>query len=221
MRMITRRFYWSSILLSALSVIFISDCCAEKPPQEVAQKFWEAVIVQDIKNARKYTTKETRGLVDTSAVQFRNAVITFDKITIDGNTTSIGTALQVRKNDAETTVIPLQTVLKREDGEWKVDYQETRESITGPDTVSDVIKDLQELGKKLSDHVDETLEEVKQKIPEYEEKLRKLGVAASKKMEEAVQQQLSEIKKGIEELGNILNEVLQKEENSSSKQEKP
>lgn len=218
--MITRRFYWGWIFLSALFIISISGCYAEKPPQEVTQKFWRAIVVQDIENARKYTTKATRGLVDVpSTAQFRSATITFDKITIYNNTTAIETNLQVYKNDTETTVIPLQTILKQEDGEWKVDYQETRESIVHPDTVSDIAKDLQKLGKKLSDHMDEALEEVRQKIPEYEEKLRKLGVAASRKMEEAVQRQLSEIKKGIEELGNILDEVLKKEENSSDEQE--
>lgn len=218
-----RRFYWSWIFLSVLLILSMSGCYAEKSPQEVTQKFWEAVITQDIEKARKYTTRETRDLVDVSStVQFRGAIITFDKITINGNTTSLGTILRVHKDGAEATIIPLQTVLKRENGEWKVDYRETKESIIEQDAVSDVVKDLQELGKRLSGHMDEALEEVKQKIPEYEEKLRRLGVAASKKVEETVQRQLSEIKKGIEELGNILDEVLEKEkESNGGKPEKP
>lgn len=219
--MIAGRFRWSWIYLSVLSIILLSGCYTEKPPQEAAQNFWDAIKMQDIENTRKYATTETRDLIDASQGQFRDANVTFGKIIINGDTTTIETTLLMRKNGTETT-IPLQTILKQENGEWRVDYQQTRQSIkeTETDALPDISKDIQELGKKLSDRMDEALGELKQKIPEYEEKLKKLSETASKKLEEAWQRQVAEIKKGIEELGKVLDEVL-KEESSSDQQDKP
>lgn len=216
--MIPIRFCWSWIYVSVLSIIVISGCSTEKPPQEAAQKFWDAIKTQDIENARKYATAETRDLIDASRGQFRDTNVTFGKILIDDDTTTIETTLHQYKNGTETT-LPLQTILKQEHGEWKVDYQKTRQSIKETDTLPDIAKDIQELGKKLSDRMDEALGEIKQKIPEYEEKIKELGETASKKMEEVWQRQASEIKKSIEKLGKILDEVL-KEKKNNDQQEK-
>ena len=68
--------------------------------------------------------------------------------------------------------------------------------------------------------MDEALGEIKQKMPEYEEKMKKAGEAASKKLDEALQRYVTEIKKGMEKLGGILDEVLKKE-SDSGQQEKP
>ncbi|MDN3510288.1 MAG: hypothetical protein NG784_03140 [Candidatus Jettenia sp.] len=217
--MISQQSRWNWIYISVLSIIVISGCSTEKPPQEAAQKFWDAIKIQDIENARKYATVETRDLIDTARGQFRDTNVTFGKILIDGDTTTIETTLHMDKNGTETT-LPLQTILKKEHGEWKVDYRQTRQSIKETDTLPDIAKDIQELGKKLSDHMDEALGEIKQKIPEYEEKIKELGEAASKKMEEVWQRQVAEIKKNIEKLGKILDEVL-KEEGKNDQQDKP
>ena len=216
--MITRRISVSWIYPAVLIITLMSGCLAEKSPQEAARNFWDAMKVQDIENARKYSTTNTRSLIDTSNGQFRGANVTFGKILIDDNTTTIETTVRTQKNGTETT-IPLQTILKQENGEWRVDYQQTKESMTETSSISDIAKDLQELGKKLSDRMDEALGEIKQKVPEYEEKIKKLGETASKKMDEAWQRQVSEIKKSIEELGKILDEML-KREHDGSKQEK-
>jgi hypothetical protein len=217
--MIKRRFRWSWAYLSALSILLLSGRYTERPPQEIAQNFWNAIKVQDMKTARKYTTKETSSFIDGSTVPFRDAVVTFGKIIIDGDTTTVDTILKVHKNDKETT-IPFQTVLKQENGEWRVDYRETEKSIMESGSFSDIIRDLQKLGKKVSDRMDETLDELRQKIPEYESKLKELGEATSERIKEAWERQLSEIRKGIEELGKILDETLKKEEDDS-RQEKP
>lgn len=218
--MITRQFRWSLIGLSVLLIMFASSCHAERPPQEIARKFWDALKVQNIESARKYATVETRSLIDTIPVQFHNADVSFGKIIIDGNTTTIETTLHIHKNGAETT-LPIHTVLEKENDVWRVDYQQTMQDLKKTEPTSDISKDIQELGKKLSERMDETLGEIKEKIPEYQEKLKKLGETASKKMEEAWQRQVSEIRRTVEEFGKVLDEALKKEEGNDIQKEKP
>lgn len=217
--MIPERFQLSWAYLAIVTITFMSGCHMDKPPQEIAQHFWNAMKIQDVENARKYATTSTSTLIDASKEQFKDAVVTFGKIIIDGDLTTIDTTVRLQKHGAETS-IPLQTILKKEAGEWRVDYAQTKETIKEDDTFSDITKKLEALGGKLSERMDEAIGEIKQKMPEYEEKMKKVGEAASKKFDEALQRYVTEIKKGIEKLNGILDEVL-KEERDNSQQEKP
>lgn len=217
--MISWRLRWVCVYLVSLTLTLTSGCRVDKPPQEVAQCFWDAMKVQDIENGRKYATISTRTLIDPSHEQFKGAVVTFGKIIIDGDLTTIDTTVRLPEHGTETS-LPLQTILKKEDGEWRVDYAETKETIQEDDSFSEIAKNLQELGGKLSERMDEALGEIKEKFPEYKEKMEKMGEVASKKMDEALQRYVTEIKKGIEKLSGILDEVLKKE-SGSDKQEAP
>ncbi|MBE7446223.1 MAG: hypothetical protein HS132_13590 [Planctomycetia bacterium] len=208
--MIPERFRFGWISLAIMTITCMSGCHTDKSPQEVALHFWDAMKVQDVENARKYATTSTRTLIDTSNEQFKNAVVTFGKIIIDGDSTTIETTVRAQKNGDETP-IPLQTILKQEHGEWRVDYAQTKKTIKEDDAFSDIAKNLEALSGKLSERMDEALGEMKQKMPEYEEKIKEVGAAASKKLDEALQRYVTEIKKGMEKLGGILDEVLKKE----------
>lgn len=208
--MIPERFRFGWIYLAIMTITCMSGCHTDKSPQEVALHFWDAMKVQDVENARKYATTSTRTLIDTSNEQFKNAVVTFGKIIIDGDSTTIETTVRTQKNGDETP-IPLQTILKQEHGEWRVDYAQTKKTIKEDDAFSDIAKNLEALSGKLSERMDEALGEMKQKMPEYEEKIKEVGAAASKKLDEALQRYVTEIKKGMEKLGGILDEVLKKE----------
>lgn len=217
--MILGRLHWGCICLALLISIFTSGCRKDKSPQEVAQCFWDAMKVQDIENSRKYSTTSTRTLIDASSEQFKDSVVTFGKIVIDGDLTTIDTTVRTQKHGTETS-IPFQTILIHENGEWRVDYAQTKETIKAEDSFSGITKNVQEFGEKLSKRMDEALEEIKQKMPEYEEKMKKLGDVASKKVDEALQRSMEEIKKGMEKLGGILDEFLKKEEDND-KEKKP
>lgn len=208
--MVMRQFRWILLYLAPLSIMFIPGCYTNKPPQEVAQYFWDAMKVQDIEGARKHSTMETRNLMTAPDEQLRDVNVKFGKILIDGNTATIETIVHMQRNGTETT-LPSQTILKREDGEWRVDYQQTKKGLEGSDSPADIAEDVQKLGQKISNHMDKALDEVKQKIPEYTEQVKKLGEAASKKMDEAWQRQVTEIKKIMEEFGKILDQTVKKD----------
>ena len=208
-----RQFNLKYVCGTILLITLISGCYADKPPQEIAQYFWDAMKVQDVEKARSCSTVETRNLINTSIEQFRDVSVTLGKVLIDGETTTIETMLHTCKNGTETT-LPLFTILKKEERLWRVDYLQTKNTMKEDSSLSGIARDLEELGKKLSDRVDATVGEIKQKIPELQEKIKKLGETASKKIDEAWQKHATEIKNEIEELGKVLDYVLNKEEDS-------
>ncbi len=206
-----KRINLSWVYGAILLITLLSGCYAVKSPQEIAQYFWDAMKVQDVEKARSCSTVETRNLINTSIEQFRDASVTLGKVLIDGEITTIETTLHTCKNGTETT-LPLFTILKKEEGLWRVDYLQTKNTIREDSSLSDIARDLEELGKKLSDRVDTAVGEIKQKISELQEKVKKLGETASKKIDEAWRKHAAEIKKEIEELGKVLEDVLEKAE---------
>ncbi len=216
--MIKQKFVWD--ILAVLLVILMSGCYGNKTAQEVAKHFWNAIKAQDIENARRYSTMTSRNSIDLSDWSFSVTVVTFGKILIDGDKTTIETTMQIQKNDSEET-IPLQTILNNENEVWRVDYLQTKSTFNVSNAFCEMLNNMRGFGKELTENVDKSLEELKQKIPEIEKKLKELGTAASEKIQEAWQQHMPEIKKKVEELGKALEEVLRSEEGNNSKQEEP
>lgn len=199
--MTTGRLSW--FYLAILLIALIHGCDNPETPQEVAQNFWNAIKVQDIDTARKYSTVATRDSIELSEELFHDAIVTFGKIIIDGSKTTIETTLQTSKNSSEA-IVPLLTILKKEEGVWRVDYEETKNTIKDDISLSEMVNDLRKLGEELSNNVNETLSKLKQKIPEIEKKVQNHIKITSKEIEESFQQHIPEIKKSIEELGKTL-----------------
>jgi len=209
-----KSFKFNLVCLTLLSAILISGCIESKPPQDVAKCFWDAIKAQDSDIAHKYSTIDSQNSIDLLDGQLHVTEVTFGKILIDGNKTTIETTIQIRKNDSDET-IPLQTILITEEGLWKVDYVQTKSTFTIHNTFSEMLDNIRDFGDEFSENLQKSLEDLKQKIPEIEKKMKELSSAASEKIQEAWEQHMPEIKKKVEELGKALEEALKKRNNSN------
>ncbi len=199
------------------SVIFISfilsitlsiGCQGSTTPQEVAQNFWNAIKAHDTNTARKYSTVSTRDSIDISNELFQYSSLTFGMIIINGDKTIIESTIKTNKN-GQKTIVPFLIILMQEEGVWRVDYEETKNTIKEDISLSEIIEDINELGKELSRNIYETLSKLKQKIPEVERRVKKYGETASKEINESFQQHLPEIRKSIEKMGKTLEKEVQ------------
>ncbi len=159
----------SVIFIFILSIALSTGCQGSTPPQEVAQNFWNAIKAHDINTARKYSTVSTRDSIDISNELFQYSSLTFGMIIINGDKTIIESTIKTNKSGQET-IVPFLTILMQEEGVWRVDYEETKNTIKEDISLSEIIDDINELGKELSRNIDETLSKLKQKIPEVEKK---------------------------------------------------
>src|SRR3989304_5426507 len=97
----------------------------------VAKGFWDAMNAKDIQVIRLYVTKES---ADTLQIKEKdtpgNCEVTFGNIKIEDDKTIIDTTMQTNEGTTEFQV-QMQTILVKEDGQWKVDADQTMMSMFG------------------------------------------------------------------------------------------
>lgn len=166
--------------LFLLISITISACQSEKTPLETAQIFWSAMVKNDLEQAKKYCTSQSRQfLVSSPQNKLKNAIFSYGKIIIDGNQASVET--QIIQPDKKNT--SLTTFLVKEDKHWKVDYQRSVKNFSS-NIFREIFKSLNNLGETFNKQLEQQIpliekeielfgQELKQQIDTIENKLNK------------------------------------------------
>ncbi len=203
-----------------LLLLILVGCSTATTPKEVARQFWDAVAQQDENSARQYTTEAGRANIDLFQGRWRDAVVTLGEIRIKGDDASIETRIVLPKRK-EAPPIDLDTVLRRKNGQWKVDYEKTMESLATRNPFSDLMKELRRFSEQMSGNVDRAMTDLGKKFPEIEKELQGLGDSVGKALQEAI----PELKKGLEAFTKALEEAAEearkKNERKKDKVEEP
>ncbi|NOG82991.1 MAG: hypothetical protein EX341_16695 [Candidatus Scalindua sp. SCAELEC01] len=194
--------------LFLVSTLLISGCLEPKPPQEIARCFWDAVEAKETDTAHKYTTISSYGTIDLLEERFTITNIRFGKILIDGDKTTIETTIQILRDSSDGDNVPIQTILVKEKGLWKVDYAQTKATLSLQFSFEEMLNNIRLFGNNFSENIEKSLEELKHNMPEIEKKLDELSTTAAEKIREAWEQYLPEIKKKVEEFGTALEKAL-------------
>ena len=116
-------------------------------PLAIAKGFWGAMNAKDIQAVRSYVTKESRDKIqikDKDATT--NCKVTFGEAKIEDNKTIIETTLQAHDGTTEFDV-QMQTILIKEDRQWKVNADQTMMSMFGG-AMDEMIKGLGKITEK-------------------------------------------------------------------------
>ncbi len=122
----------------------------------VAKGFWDAMNAKDVQAARSFVTKGSADKLhikeeDTTAT----CKVTFGDIKIEDNKTTIETTMQTNDGTTEFQV-QMQTILAKEEGQWKVDAEQTMMSMFGG-AMGEMMKGL---GKALEEGFKKGFEEM-------------------------------------------------------------
>ncbi len=122
----------------------------------VAKGFWDAMNAKDIQAARSFVTKGSADKLhikeeDTTV----NCKVDFGDIKIEDNKTTIDTTMQTNDGSTEFQV-QMQTILLKEEGQWKVDAEQTMMSMFGG-AMGEMMKGL---GKALEEGFKKGFEEM-------------------------------------------------------------
>ena len=122
----------------------------------VAKGFWDAMNAKDIQAARSFVTKGSADKLhikeeDTTAT----CKVTFGDIKIEDNKTTIETTMQTNDGTTEFQV-QMQTIIVKEEGQWKVDAEQTMMSMFGG-AMGEMMKGL---GKALEEGFKKGFEEM-------------------------------------------------------------
>ncbi len=183
------------LLLLIGSVLLLSACTPPKPktPMAVAKAFWSAALAGDIATARQYLTPDSQAHFKI-ILQSSKDYVELGEQSISADRAEILTLLvqhQSNQNKAQRT--PLRTILVNLQGQWLVDYNQTRDSM---------------LGSELQSALDQFSSTMKEAINK--------GLTV---MEGSVQEELKTMEKSIQQLNEQMEQELQKQQQEQQKQQ--
>ena len=156
----------SKVLIFFIIIMFtfmIGCSGGKKDAVTVAEDFWNALQDRDLERARSHATKETAGsLTLNENAEDQEVDIAFGEVVEEDGYTKIETTIQTTTEESETSVALL-TVLIREEGEWKVDVNQTMMSMFGEameEMVKGMTKTMEELGKTMTEEMQKSMEQM-------------------------------------------------------------
>lgn len=164
-------FKFAVILVTLAS--FLCGCGSEKDESlAVAKNFWKAMKTRDIEKAKTYaTTASAGGLTINDEADDQDVEITFGEVEIKDGKSTIETNMRTVNDDSQME-IPMQTVLVKENGEWKVDVNLTMMSLFGGamGAMMETMKDgMEELGNTMAEEMKASMEKMGDDLSTSEE----------------------------------------------------
>lgn len=184
------------------------SCAGVSSPDLVADQFWLAVQAQDERGVRSHSTEASQKAVDVSNGRWRNIKVVFGEIRIKGADAKVETIVTFPDPTAESSTT-FNTILRKEQDRWKVDYSETMAAAADLNPWSGITKQLEEFGSEFSKKIDDALSELQKELPELQNEVEKLGDSFLKDLEQSLEQQLPEIQKRIDTLEEALDKALE------------
>jgi len=159
-------------LLSLL--LLLSGCQTVSTPEQVAEVFWEEMADGDIDSARKYATRETQYLVNSQPV-LGDATVKTGTALINGFNATVATRMRLKDSESNDD-LSFDTVLLKENDQWKVDYQQTLNNLSIL-PLGDIFRSLRALGETFN-------KELKQQIPLFEKQIRSFSQELIRQLDE-------------------------------------
>jgi len=162
-------------LAGILSLLFLlSGCQTVSTPEQVTEEFWEAMADDDLDAARKYATRDTQYLVRTQPA-LEDATVKTETALINGSNATVATFMTLKQTESND-VLPFDTVLLKENDQWKVDYQQTLNNLSIL-PLGDIFRSLRALGETFN-------RELRQQIPLFEKQIRSFSQDLIRQLDE-------------------------------------
>ena len=181
-----------------LLFILLSAACSEpKSPVDVAADFWKSIQARDLtllyKNVARDSVKKYKldDIPDIGKVSLGESVVDNDKAWVE-------TTVEIR--EVSSIEIPVKTFLVKNGKEWKVDYDETLQSVSMNREIARLFSSMNIAGDKFMEQFNNVIKEYQKTVPEIQQQLRKL--------EERIKLQIPEIKGRVEEFAKEIDKAL-------------
>lgn len=210
---------WNKGLLWIALLVLLQGCgTTPLTPSQTAQQFWTAVLNEDADQAADYCTRQSAPLL-TGFEQFHQATISVGQVSIQSNQATVETTLQAMpaQSSSSTAATTFITYLEREQGQWRVDYRQTRDSLDKSKEkkgIGKIVDDLNQLGRHFSEKIDQSMKQWQEATPQLKKDLKSLGDSAQRQAEDAIEKYGPEIQQNLQDLSQSLEDALRKLEES-------
>ena len=157
-----------ALILLSVIVLFSLGCSSGGDESvTVAKNFWKAMEDRDIEKARSYATKATANSLNINeSEEDQDVEIIFGEVTKEDGKTLVVTTMRTTQ-DEKTMDIPMKTVLVKEEGEWRVDVDQTMMSLFGGamGAMMETMKEgFEDMGKAMADEMKAGFEEMSKEL---------------------------------------------------------
>ena len=187
--------------LLAWSLVLSGGCVAGMTPEEVTEAFWKGVREQDETAISRFVTSASKASLSNRGSPGQLLPIgevTLGRTVIDQDRAWIDTTVVVQED--RPFHLPLQTTLKQENLEWKVDYDATVSTLRPDSDLGRALGQISILSRQFTDQLHRSLEQAQQALPEIE---REIG-----RVEDQLRRQLPELRQRLDEFMRQLEEAL-------------
>ena len=189
----------------------ISGCARPLPPQDVADRFWRAVMTQHPAKIRRYVRAQDQETLKDDPEIMPVESFELTRVVIDGDAASIETRITLGADNP--VELRIKTLLVRENERWRVDYSGTVQNISLQSNLAQVIEQIEAFGGALKDGIDKSVEEMKKVLPDIERELLRI--------EEEIKQRVPELRERLEEFTRQLEDALKAPPDAPPEAEQP
>ena len=183
-------------LLLLVACAVLGACSEPLPPQDVADRFWRAVVAQQPATIARYVVARDRALLDQDSSILPISAYELGRIVIDDARASVSTQVTL---DGDTPVtLGIETRLIEEEAGWRVDYQETVAALSAQGDLARVIEKIGAIGETVRRGVEQSADEMKRALPTIERELSRLEAEISQRVPE-LRSRLEAFAKSIED----------------------
>lgn len=212
-----KKFVLRPTLLTCL-LLSLSACFAPKTPQDVTRAFWEAVLNNNANKAVEYSTLTDPTYYDSFSKDWRGFQPSFGKITIEEKEASVETELASPANSGQDNR-RFTTYLVLRNGAWKVDYDQTKNSIHGG-PLGELFSKINQLGDDLSWQFLSSAEGFKLDMERMGKELEQMSDSFGQQASKSIEKYAEQLRKSIKALEESINRALEDESNNLSDKDK-
>jgi len=181
-----------------LLVLLAGGCVNALPPQDVADRYWRAVVTHHPDKLKRYVCAADQALLADAAAVPPVARYELGKTVIEDSRARIDT--RVVLDGPEALEVPLTTQLLRENDLWCVEHQATVSAITRNRELAEVMRQLEQIGETLKQGIDRSVDDLKNVLPRVEEEI--------SRFESEFKQRLPELREKVEQFRKRFEEAL-------------
>lgn len=199
-------------------VLSLSACFGPKTPQDVTQRFWEAVLNNNTKNAIEYSTLSDPKYYDSFTKDWSGFQPSFGKITIEENVASVVSEFVSPANSGQDNRSFITYLVFRNE-EWIVDYDRTKYSIDGG-TLGNLFTKLSSLGDNLSNQFKSSSYSFKLEMDRMSMELEQMSDSFGEQASNSIEKYAEQLRQSIKELEESINRALKEENKNLSDEDK-
>ncbi|MGE0482733.1 MAG: hypothetical protein AB7Q81_01190 [Gammaproteobacteria bacterium] len=188
----------NAVIIVVLALAMLGGCVKPLAPQDVADRFWRAIVAKQPAKTRRYVLERDRDQVRQGDEVLPISRYALGRIVIDGESASVAT--EITLDGDQPVTLTIDTVMAREDGQWRIDYQATVAEISSRGELARIIQQIGNLGETLKQGVQQSMDDMKRALPAIENQLRQL--------EGEIRQRVPELREKLDTFSRSLEDAI-------------